>query len=118
MRLASVLAAVVVACAGCGTHAPPQGDGDPANGALLLRQFGCGTCHVIPGVAAAQGTVGPSLDGIARRSYLAGFLPNTPPTMARWIRDPQALSPGTLMPDLGVSEPHALDMVAYLRTLR
>jgi cytochrome c1 len=69
-------------------------------------------------VALAEGKVGPSLDGIGRRVYIAGFLPNTPANMAAWIRDPQAIDPRTAMPDLQVTEEHARDMTAYLATLR
>ena len=66
---------------------PPGGDAE--RGRLLLRQYGCGTCHRIPGVAAADGDVGPPLDRVARRVYLAGTLPNSPANMARFIRAPQ-----------------------------
>ena len=92
--------------------------GDARNGQLLLRQFGCGSCHLIPGVATASGTAGPPLAGIARRAYLAGLLANTPDNMLRWIRDPQAVDAQTAMPNLSVSEAHARDMVAYLYGLR
>jgi cytochrome c2 len=108
---------------GCGgDRAQPQmieaWAGDAENGRLLLRQFGCGNCHRIPGVAAARGQVGPPLDRLARRVYLAGVLPNTPQALSDWIRDPQAHSPGTAMPDMQVSAGHARDMVAHLITLR
>jgi cytochrome c1 len=108
-----VAAAVLLAGCGGGSGAPALG-GDPEHGRLLLRQYGCGTCHRIPGVAAARGDVGPPLDAIARRVYLAGIVPNTPQGMAAWIRDPQAFDPRTAMPDMQVTEAHARDMVAYL----
>jgi cytochrome c2 len=110
MRLAAL--SFVLLLAGC--------EKDPAveNGRLLLRQFGCGSCHEIPGVAAAEGRVGPPLDGIARRVYLGGVLPNSPENMARFIRRPQEIDPRTAMPDMGVTEAHARDMVAYLYTLK
>lgn len=92
--------------------------GDPANGRLLLRQFGCGSCHDIPDVAVARGKVGPPLKGVAHRVYLAGVLPNTPENMAAFIRDPGKFAPRSAMPDLGVTERHARDMVAYLYTLK
>ncbi len=111
------LAAVCLALAACGGEPPPPA-GDAERGRLLLRQFGCGTCHRIPGVVAARGEVGPPLDGLARRVYLAGMLPNTPDNLARWIRAPQAFDPRTAMPDMQVGEAHARDMVAYLATLR
>lgn len=116
--LAAMLAGPACAVAGCSGGSAADAPGDVENGRLLLRQFGCGSCHAIPGVATARGRVGPPLDAIARRVYLAGVIPNTPDNMVRWIRDPQALVPRTLMPDLDVSEPHARDMTAYLYTLR
>ena len=88
------------------------------NGRLLLRQFGCGACHEIPGVAAAKGRVGPPLAAIASRAYLGGTLPNSPDNMARFIRRPQDFDPRSAMPDLGVTEAHARDMVTYLYTLK
>jgi cytochrome c len=103
--------------AGCTDSRTPALDGKPENGKLLLRQFSCGACHEIPGVAGARGKVGPPLGGIAKRVYIAGVLPNTPQHMARFIRDPQSADPRSAMPDMGVTEEHARDMVAYLYTL-
>ena len=115
MRLiAAVLCLPLAACSG----ERPRLDGDPERGRQLLRQFGCGACHRIPGVADAQGNVGPPLDGVAKRVYLGGVLPNSRESMARWIRTPNAFDPLTAMPNLGVGEEHARDMVAYLHTLR
>jgi cytochrome c2 len=108
MRLAAVFLVLLTGCSK-GTSVE--------NGRLLLRQFGCGACHEIPGVAAAQGRVGPPLEAIASRVYLGGTLPNTPENMARFIRKPQEVDPRTAMPDMGVTEAHARDMVAYLYTL-
>lgn len=116
MRL--ILAACVLALGACSPERPAALGGDPENGRLLLRQFGCGSCHEIPEVAAARGKVGPPLAGIATRVYLGGVLPNTPENMAAFIRAPGQADPRTAMPDLGVTEAHARDMVAYLYTLR
>jgi len=109
--------AACLALAACG-EVPPAGGGDAKNGRLLLRQFGCGSCHEIPGVVAATGRVGPPLDAIGKRTYLAGGLPNTPTNMARFIMKPQQFDPRTKMPDLQVTEAHARDMVAYLQELK
>jgi cytochrome c len=108
----------IVLLSACHNTEPPALGGDPENGKLLLRQFACGSCHVIPGVAAANGKVGPPLAGVAGRVYLAGMLPNTPKSMAAFIRAPQKADPKTAMPDMGVTEEHARDMVAYLYTLK
>lgn len=115
MRLAAFVFSVFLGS--CSSDVPVLG-GNVENGRLLLRQFGCGSCHEIPGVAAAQGRVGPPLRAVARRVYLGGVLPNSPENMARFIRRPQDVDPRTAMPDLGVTEAHARDMVAYLYTLR
>ena len=117
-----LLAAVVfsVAAAGCGRHdaaVESRIGGDVERGRVALRQYACGTCHVIPGVTGADALVGPPLNGIASRRYLAGILPNTPDNMLRWIRHPQQVSPLSAMPDLAVTEGDARDMVAYLYTL-
>ena len=91
---------------------------DPERGRLLLRQYGCASCHSIRGVASASGNVGPPLNGVAQRVYLGGVLPNTPENMVRWIRGPQRFDPRTAMPDMQVPEAEARDMVAYLYALR
>jgi cytochrome c len=92
--------------------------GSPARGTRLIRNYGCGSCHVIPGVPGASATVGPSLQGIASRSYVAGKLTNTPANLMRWIRQPHSIDPKTAMPDLGLTEQDARDVTAYLETLR
>jgi cytochrome c oxidase subunit 2 len=50
--------------------------------------------------------------------YIAGVLVNTPSELARWIRAPEAVKPGTDMPNAHVTERDAIDMVAYLYQLR
>lgn len=99
---------------------PPYNDPPPdqrLRGQVLMVQYQCGSCHAIPQVAAARGSVGPSLAGFGRRSYIAGELPNGPETLARWIESPGALVPGTVMPAMGVAPQDARDMAAYLLTL-
>ena len=111
--------ALCLALTACGQPPPPPGvTGNPDRGKLLLQQYGCGSCHTIPGVAASRGNVGPPLEAIRSRVYLAGQLPNTPQNMVRWIRVPQEIDPRTAMPNLQVPEQHAEDMVAYLYRLK
>lgn len=108
----------IVACLALAAWGDAAAAGDAKNGKLLLRQFGCGSCHSIPGVAAAVGLAGPPLAAVGKRTYIAGGVPNTPENMARFIMKPQQFDPRTKMPDLGVGEAHARDMVAYLRGLK
>lgn len=114
------LLALAFFATGCAPEKPPRPAlaGDPENGRLLLRQFGCGGCHRIPGVADAVGVSGPPLHGVAKRVYLGGVVPNTPENMVAWIRDPQRFDPRTAMPNLLVGEAHARDMTAYLQELK
>ena len=47
---------------------------------------------------------------------IAGKLPNSPDNLEQWIRDPQAITPGTDMPDLNVGKRDARDIAAFLYT--
>jgi cytochrome c len=111
----------VAAVTGCAPTAPPPPpevrNGSPDRGAELIAQYGCGSCHTIPGVNRADGLVGPPLTRFGARSYIAGQLPNNADNLRRWISDPQAVEPGTAMPKLGVSAIDAQDIAAYLYTL-
>ena len=92
--------------------------GDAARDAQVIREFGCGSCHTIPGIRSAKGVVGPPLYFFSRRTYIAGELPNTLENLVRWVKDPPSVEPGTAMPKLGLSDQQALDVAAYLYTLR
>jgi cytochrome c1 len=87
-------------------------------GAMAVKALGCGTCHVIPGISGANGVVGPPLNQIARRVYLAGLLRNTPDNMMMWLRDPQSILPGNAMPNMQLTEEQVRDITAYLGTLK
>src|SRR4051794_5051046 len=92
--------------------------GDPTRGYGLMRRYGCAGCHEIPGVRGADGRVGPSLDHVAGRVYIAGFLPNSAGNMLHWIEDPRPQGPGTAMPRTGATGQQARDIAAFLYTLR
>jgi len=122
MRAPRILAAAALAAlalTGCnsGPKPPPGVVGDPARGKLALSQYACHSCHKIPGVVGSETYVGRPLEGIAKRPFIAGDLLNNQANLMHWIRDPQAVQPGTAMPNLGVSEKDARDMSAYLLTL-
>lgn len=92
--------------------------GSAQRGQQVIEHFRCGACHTIPGVPNAEGTVGPPLNFYARRTFIAGELPNTPGNLERWVLNPRAVEPGTAMPNLGLSQEQARDVAAYLYTLR
>jgi cytochrome c1 len=120
---------VAAALAGC--QAPPQSgtgaanpgetrlepSGDAERGWAALQTYGCQTCHAIPGLPGEAAYVGPPLTAWADRQYIAGNLDNTPDNLVRWILDPQAVEPGTAMPNVGANAQEARDMTAYLYTL-
>ena len=120
----SVLAIVALAAllSSCGSN--PQAaaiattGGDIRRGAAAITRYGCGSCHIIPGISGATGLVGPPLSGIANRVYIGGVLRNTPDEMIRWIEDPHAVDEKTVMPNLGVSHRDAIDIAGYLYTLK
>lgn len=86
-------------------------------GQEAIQQYGCSACHRIPGITAAVNDVGPPLDHMADRKFIAGVLANTPANMVHWLRNPTAVSPETTMPDLNVQEEDAIAIATYLATL-
>ncbi len=120
LRVALAVCFVLAACTGSKIERAytPSTGGAAERGERVIREKNCGSCHTIPGVRGAEGLVGPPLMFFARRTYIAGELPNTPENLVRWVRGPQTVEPNTAMPNLGLSEQQARDVVAYLYTLR
>ncbi|HYD80299.1 MAG TPA: c-type cytochrome [Paucimonas sp.] len=112
---------LLCAATGC-ADAPGVMQGLPAGASIergreAIRRHGCVACHAIPGIAGPASNVGPPLAQVARRAYIGGVVPNVPADMIRWLRDPPGVDPRTAMPDMGISEPEAADIAAYLYTL-
>lgn len=108
-------AALVTACRDAPAPRPPGAAvGDVRAGAAAIESYGCGSCHTIPGIRGADSLVGPPLTSWSERSFIAGALPNTQQNLVSWISDPDAVRPGTAMPDLDVSPADAQDIAAYL----
>ncbi len=127
-RLADILFfATLLLLAGCSRYENyvgyrnPSGvtnGGDPQAGKDAIRNYGCNTCHTIPGVRDAVGVVGPSLSHWANRNLIAGKLPNTPENLMLWIQQPHKTDPHTAMPDMNVTEADARNISAYLYSLK
>jgi cytochrome c len=112
---------LAVALSGCGKSSaagPDNFNGDPRRGAELVKSYGCGGCHDIPGIANADGNVGPPLQRIGTRTYIAGFLQNSPDNMAFWIQEPQRVLPGNAMPRMNIPQKDARDIAAFMYTLK
>ena len=115
--------AICLALAGCAGRSGAESNsimaaGNAQQGKHLISQYGCGACHIIPGIRGARGLVGPPLNVWGDRTIIAGELPNTPDNLIRWLENPKAIEPQNAMPDLGLSKEQATDIAAYLYTLR
>lgn len=103
---------------------PPQGwdelkeRGDLNRGRTHLKSYGCGGCHVIPGVVGARGHVGAPLNHWRDRHYIAGTVINNPLNLVKWLKDPEHFEPKTIMPNLDVTDSDAWDMASYLFSLK
>lgn len=90
----------------------------PNRGPELIQQYGCTTCHIIPGVE-GHGAIGPDLTGIGSRPKFSNDkVPNTPENLARFIHEPASLNPSSSMPALNIPDADAHEIAEYLRTLK
>lgn len=91
--------------------------GEPTRGERLFLSR-CAACHTIAGTPAG-GLAGPDLSHLATRTTLAaGLIPNDPAHLIAWIRNPQAIKPGVLMPRVPMTEADRDALVVYLRSLK
>jgi cytochrome c oxidase subunit II len=88
-------------------------------GRELFFSLACVGCHTIKGTPAG-GKVGPELTHLMSKKSIAGGLlsPVNEENLTRWISNPPAVKPGTLMPNLGLSQQQVHDIVQFLLTLK
>jgi len=97
--------------------APPM-TADAQEGQQIFMQMSCVSCHAINGTP-AQARVAPDLTHLASRAQIgAGVLDNTPDNLRRWLRNPQDVKPGVLMPNFEFTDPQVNELAAYLETLK
>jgi len=85
----------------------------------LIATSGCAGCHTISGITAAVGKVGPNLSHVGSRTTIAaGIMPNTDDNLARWLRNPQEVKPGSGMPVLNLRPQDVDTLVDYLHSLK
>ena len=78
----------------------------------------CVNCHTIRGTS-ARGAFGPDLTHLMSRQTLAsGAAANTTETLRAWVRDPQKLKVGCLMPNMQLTDTEVDQIVSYLQTLK
>jgi len=78
----------------------------------------CINCHRVSGTE-AKGTFGPDLSHLMSRTTLgSGMIPNTQENLRAWIKDPQAIKRGNLMPNLQLNSRELDEVVKYLSSLK
>jgi len=89
-----------------------------AQGQRIFETTACINCHTVSGTA-ANGRFGPDLTHLMSRDTIAaGAAPNTPANLRLWIRNPNTIKPGSLMPAMELDEQELDALTAYLETLR
>lgn len=76
-------------------------------GKKIYQERGCAACHVISG---AGGKVGPDLTTIGK-TMDSEFL-------YKWLKNPQAVKPATIMPNLNLTDKELKPLVKYLTSLK
>jgi cytochrome c oxidase subunit II len=88
-----------------------------SNGQRVFESTACVNCHAVSGTP-AKGQFGPDLTHLMSRETLAaGAAPNTPQMLRLWIRNPDAIKPGSKMPAMGLSDQEVDAVATYLETL-
>jgi mono/diheme cytochrome c family protein len=76
---------------------------------LFYTKYACQSCHIAD-YKADKGYVGPALAGVGERL--------TPVWIYKWLKKPDALVPGTPMPNPNLKDDEARDLTAFLMTLK
>ena len=102
-----------------GQKAPAVADPTVEDGRKEFIENSCGTCHRIAGTSAANGVFGPDLTHFMSRQTLgSGVADNNDENLRSWLRDPQVLKPGCLMPNMKLDDKEVDLIFAYLKTLK
>jgi cytochrome c2 len=116
--LVTSMVLLLAACQGDPQEPVEVEGGNPEHGRELIIAYQCGECHRIPGIDEAQGHTAPSLNVWPNRAFIVDSMRNTPENTAAFIQEPERFAPGIDMPNVGMTEQEALDITAYLYTLR
>jgi cytochrome c oxidase subunit 2 len=89
-----------------------------SEGRRVFETTACINCHTVAGTV-ANGRFGPDLTHLMSRDTIAaGSAPNTPDNLRLWIRNPEAIKPGSLMPAMELNDQELNALAVYLETLR
>jgi len=97
---------------------PAPEDPDAHDGRRVFETTACINCHAVRGTV-ANGRFGPDLTHLMSRATIAaGAAENTPDNLRLWLRSPEAIKPGSLMPAMQVSDSDLDALVRYMQSLR
>ena len=87
-------------------------------GRRIFETTACINCHTVRGTV-ANGRFGPDLTHLMSRATIAsGAAENTPENLRVWLKDPDAIKPGSLMPAMKLSDAELDALVRYMLSLR
>src|SRR5271169_3418250 len=87
-----------------------------AAGRHIFEKTACINCHAISGTV-ADGRFGPDLTHLmSRETIAAGAATNTHDNLKLWIRNPESIKPGSLMPAMNLSDQDLDAVTAYLES--
>ncbi len=99
------------------TPAAAAAESEAGAGLTTFNAKGCAGCHTVAGVS--QGKVGPDLTHLYSRDTFAGSMFDlSEDNLRRWLEDPPGVKPGSVMPDLGLTDEEITQLIAYLETLQ
>jgi cytochrome c oxidase subunit 2 len=92
-------------------------DSAASAGRRVFLGTACISCHAVNGTV-ATGRYGPDLTHLMTRATIAaGAAPNTRERLRAWVKNPDAVKPGALMPAMQLDDTRLDQLIAYLTTL-
>ena len=86
-------------------------------GRRVFETTACLNCHTVRGTI-GNGRYGPDLTHLmSRETIAAGAVPNTPEALRAWLKSPEHLKPGVLMPAMQLDDARLDSLLAYLQSL-
>jgi cytochrome c oxidase subunit 2 len=93
-------------------------DSAAAGGRRVFLETACISCHAVRGTV-ANGRDGPDLTHLMSRATIgAGAAANTRERLRAWVKNPDAVKSGVLMPAMQLDDAQLDQLVAYLATLQ
>src|SRR5262245_42930346 len=97
---------------------PAVEDESASAGRRLFETTACINCHTIRGTV-ANGRFGPDLTHLMSRATIAsGAAANTDENLRLWLKNPDAIKPGSLMPAMKMSDAELDALTRYMASLR